>query len=99
MSRLLTPEMKAKVDAMLAGSPVSDHESMMRGRVEAEARKIVNWCTLWGVSIPEPEATESEQVLACKDMLLPKRIARPVIDNFDPYGKLRTIRGGKYRGD
>jgi len=78
-----------------------DPDEMTRRRVERELKAMVNWAVLYGVSIPEPEATESEQIRACAGYKLPHRFKFDVESGEENRyaDDLRIVRGGTYRGD
>ncbi|GAB80504.1 hypothetical protein [Shimwellia blattae] len=52
---------------------VTDPDARVRERVRIELKRMVNWAALFGVSIPEPAATELEQVHECRGYVLPHR--------------------------
>lgn len=89
--------------AQLLANPV-DPDEKIRRRLRMELHRLVNHAALFGVEIPAPLPTEEEQIAACQG-IMPLHIRKrwkaenSAMGIFDPYGDLRTVRGGGYRGD
>jgi|GEM_PF-7026234 len=89
--------------AQLLAQP-TDPDAKIKSRLRIELHRLVNHAALFGVEIPKPRPTEAEQIVACQGVM-PHRLRqqweseRKASGNFDPYGDLRTVLGGQYRGD